>query len=249
MGGSRVSECPLNEALQSTLAILTKVRSDDLAAPTPCASWDVRALISHFVGTARWWAAAIGAEDAAADVDYTAGDFVGAYEESIRIAVAAFAAEGALDKTVRLPFGEFPGVVVRNLAAMEQFTHGWDVARAIGYSADLDPELAAGLLSQARLVIADSYRGPDGQARDRLIGLLLFWGGVCDLCLIARHSSRAPSRSGVSCSRTAIACSARSLTPKTWSRRPTCVPGALMAGSRAGRRCAPGYIRSPPMPA
>jgi uncharacterized protein (TIGR03086 family) len=164
MRGSHVSECPLNQALQSTLAILTKVRTDDLAAPTPCVSWDVRALIGHFVGTARWWAAVITEESPAADADYAAGDFVAAYEESIRIAVAAFAAEGALDKTVRLPFGEFPGTALRDLAAMEQFTHGWDLARAIGYPADLDPELAARLLSQARLTITDSYRGPDGQA-------------------------------------------------------------------------------------
>jgi uncharacterized protein (TIGR03086 family) len=159
-----VSECPLNQALQSTLAIVTKVRSDDLAAPTPCMSWNVRALISHFVGTARWWAAVIAGQDAAVDADYAAGDFVAAYEESIRIAVAAFAAEGALDKTVRLPFGEFPGAVLRDMAAIEQFTHGWDLARAMGYRADLDPELAAGLLSRARLAIIDSFRGPDGEA-------------------------------------------------------------------------------------
>jgi uncharacterized protein (TIGR03086 family) len=164
MRGSHVSEYPLNQALQSTLAILTKVQSDDLAAPTPCVSWDVRALVSHFVGTTRWWAAAIAGDDAAADADDPAADFVAAYQQSIRIAVAAFAAEGALDKTVRLPFGEFSGVVLRDLAAIEQFTHGWDLARAIGYSADLDPELAAGLLSRARLAITESYRGPDGEA-------------------------------------------------------------------------------------
>ncbi len=50
------------------------------------------------------------------------------------------------------------------MAATEQFTHGWDLARAIGYHADLDPGLATDLLSQARLVITDAYRGPDGQA-------------------------------------------------------------------------------------
>jgi uncharacterized protein (TIGR03086 family) len=170
-----VTDSPLDQALQSTLAILTKVGSADLDAPTPCASWDVRALVNHFVGTARWWAATVAGDDAAgadatagedagADVDYAAGDFVAAYEESIRLAVAAFAAEGALDKTVRLPFGEFPGAVLRDLAAMEHFVHGWDLARAIGYSADLDPELAAALLSMARLAITDAFRGPDGQA-------------------------------------------------------------------------------------
>jgi uncharacterized protein (TIGR03086 family) len=157
-------ECPLNQALQSTLAILANVRPRDLDAPTPCASWDVRALVSHFVGTARWWAASITGDGEATEADYATGDFVAAYEESIQIAVAAFAAEGALDRTVRLPFGEFPGALLRDLAATEQFTHGWDLARAIGQPTDLDPGLAAALLSQARLTITDAYRGPDGQA-------------------------------------------------------------------------------------
>jgi uncharacterized protein (TIGR03086 family) len=157
-------ECPLDQALQSTMAVLTKVRSEDLTAPTPCASWDVRALVNHFVGTARWWAATVAGEDAAPDADYAAGDFVAAYEESGRMAVAAFAAEGALERTVRLPFGEFPGAVTRDMAAMDQFMHGWDLARAIGYSADLNPELAERLLGQARFAITDGFRGPDGRA-------------------------------------------------------------------------------------
>jgi uncharacterized protein (TIGR03086 family) len=154
----------LNQAFQSTLSILGKVEPDDLGAPTPCASWDVHALINHFVGTARWWAVTIAGEGEVTDVDYAAGNFVTAYEESIQIATAAFEAEGALEKTVRLPFGDFPGAVLLSLAATEQFTHGWDLARAIGQHSDLDPGLAAGLFSQARLAVTDAYRGPDGQA-------------------------------------------------------------------------------------
>ena len=154
----------LDMALQSTLAILTKVQPADLDMPTPCASWNVRALINHFVGTARWWAGVIAGEAGDTDADYADGDFVAAYEESIRIAVGAFAAEGALERTVRLPFGEFPGTVLLGLAAMEQFTHGWDLARAIGHPTDLDPALASALLGQARLAVSDAFRGPDGQA-------------------------------------------------------------------------------------
>ena len=157
-------ESSLDRALQGTLAILTRVRPEDLDRPTPCASWDVGALVNHFVGTARWWAATISGDGGVTEADYAAGDYVAAYEESIRTAVTAFGADGALAKTVQLPFGEFPGTVLLNLATMEQFTHGWDLARAIGWSADLDPGLAAGLLSQAKLAISDSFRGPDGQA-------------------------------------------------------------------------------------
>jgi uncharacterized protein (TIGR03086 family) len=111
----------LNRALRSTLDVVTKVKPSDLDTPTPCASWDVRALINHFVGTARWWAAVVSGDDAATDEDYMAGDFVAAYEESIRMATAAFAADGVLEKTFRLPFGAFPGTVVRDMAAIDQF--------------------------------------------------------------------------------------------------------------------------------
>ena len=157
-------EYPLNEAVQSTLAVLTKVGREDLDAPTPCALWDVRALVNHFIGTARWWAGVIAGDDRATDADYAAGDFVAAYEESIAIAIGAIAADGALERTVRLPFGEFPGTVVLGMAALDQFTHGWDLARAIGSATDLDPVLASALLGQARLAISDTFRGPDGQA-------------------------------------------------------------------------------------
>jgi len=138
----------LDRALRGTLAVLAKVEPGHLEARTPCASWNVSALINHFIGTTRWWAGLVTGEGGAADVDYAAGDYVAAYEESIRIAVAAFEADGVLDKAVSLPFGEFPGAVVLDMAAVEQFTHGWDLARAIGYQADLDPGLAAELLGR-----------------------------------------------------------------------------------------------------
>ena len=154
----------LDRATTSTLAILAKVQPADLAAPTPCASWNVRALINHFVGTARWWAGILAGAANATDADYAGGDFVAAYEESIRIALAAFEADGALDRIVRLPFGEFPGTVVRGMAALDQFTHGWDLAAAIGCPTDLDPELAAQLLGQAGIAITGAFRGPDGEA-------------------------------------------------------------------------------------
>jgi uncharacterized protein (TIGR03086 family) len=98
--GSHVIE--LNRAFQSTLGILAKVQPGDLDAPTPCASWDVRALVNHFVGTARWWAVTIAGEGETTDADYAVADFVAAYEESIQMATVAFDADGALEKTVRL---------------------------------------------------------------------------------------------------------------------------------------------------
>ena len=63
-----------------------------------------------------------------------------------------------------MDLGEFSGAALLGLAATEQFTHGWDLARAIGQHTDLDPEFAAGLLAQARFAVTDAYRGADGVA-------------------------------------------------------------------------------------
>jgi uncharacterized protein (TIGR03086 family) len=154
----------LDRAFVSTRAIVAMVRPDQLAAPTPCASWDVRALISHFVGTARWAAAAIDGSSNGGSDDYAAGDFLASYDESIELALAAFGAAGALERTVRLPIGEFTGAALMQLCAGDQFTHGWDLARATGQPADLDPGLAGELLVQARVTVRDEMRGPDGAA-------------------------------------------------------------------------------------
>ena len=153
----------LDRASASTRAVLVTVGPGQLDAPTPCVSWDVRALINHFAGSARWAAATISGGEAA-DEDYAAGDFLAGYDRNIAVALAAFGAPGALAKTVQLPFGEFSGAALMRLAAREQFAHGWDLARALGQHTDLDPLLAEELLAQARTEILDAYRGPDGTA-------------------------------------------------------------------------------------
>ncbi|MQY28772.1 TIGR03086 family metal-binding protein [Nocardia aurantia] len=154
----------LRRALASTRAILAEVERDHLALPTPCASWDVAALINHFVGSARWSATVVSSSAPAPDEDFAAGDFVAAYEDSITTVTAAFETEGVLDKTFVLPFGEFSGADLLSLTAREQFVHGWDLARAIGRSHDLEPDLATDLLARARSEISDDLRGPDGTA-------------------------------------------------------------------------------------
>ena len=152
---------PLGRAFVSTRSVLVQVQAGQLAAPTPCASWDVRALIEHFTGSARWAAATIGGEEAA-DGGFAAGDFLAAYNQGIEGALAAFGTEGALEKAVTVPWGEVSGAALMWLAVNDQFVHGWDLARAIGHHTDLDPGLADELLVRGQAWITDAYRGPDG---------------------------------------------------------------------------------------
>ena len=69
---------------------------------------------------------------------------------AIKGALAAFGTEGALEKAVTLPWGEFSGAALMWLAVNDQFVHGWDLARAIGHDTDLDSGLEDELPSGAR---------------------------------------------------------------------------------------------------
>ncbi len=158
----------LDRAFASTRAVLAEVDASQLTAPTPCAAWDVRAMISHFLGTARWAAGAVsGAADAdALGDDPAVGDdpaaTLASYDQATSEALAAFAAPGALARPVSLPFGTLTGAELMVVVARDQFAHGWDLARAIGYPAVLDGELASELLALAQAEGFDAYRGPEG---------------------------------------------------------------------------------------
>ena len=156
----------LRKAFASTERVLADVKADQMDDPTPCASWNVRDLVNHIVGGTTYFAVAAetGVAPDNSRVDYTAGDFTATFATGARRAVAAFAAEGTMDKVLKLPFGELPASIFVFIAATDTFTHGWDLAKATGQSTDLDPETAAELLAAVSGFLPDSFRGPDGEA-------------------------------------------------------------------------------------
>ena len=156
----------LSQGFASTGRVLAGVSPDQLDATTPCASWTVRELINHIVGGTTFFAvtAETGAAPSGSASDFTAGDYVSEFKEGAARAVQAFEADGAMEKVMKLPFAELPGSAFVNIATVDTFTHGWDLARATGQPTDLNPELAAQLLAIAQGFLPDSLRGPDGQA-------------------------------------------------------------------------------------
>lgn len=156
----------LARAYASTGAVLAKVDPSRFDEQTPCESWKVRDLINHTIGAVEGFArvAGGGALVDGEETDYASGDFNAAFAEQSAAGLAAFRADGVLEAMMTLPFGTMPGAVVINLATTDGFTHGWDLARSLGESTDLDPELAETLLERAKQNIPPSFRGPDGTA-------------------------------------------------------------------------------------
>ncbi len=154
---------PLQQAIASTRQVIAQAADADLSAPTPCESWNVGELVNHIIGGQYFFQAGIaGTPPQGMDTDWSAGDWVGAYDEATAKTVELFSGEGVMETEYQLPFGKMPGAAFAGLATTDTFQHGWDLAKATGQSTDLDPSLAAGLLQQSRMAIQDNFRGPEG---------------------------------------------------------------------------------------
>ena len=113
-------------------------------APTPCTDWSVRELVDH-VTSEQMWVPELLAGTAIADVgdrfdgDVLGDDPVATWRLAVDAAVAAFAQEGALGRTVELSSGpraahEYLDEMVTDLAI-----HGWDLATALHVDETIDP--------------------------------------------------------------------------------------------------------------
>jgi uncharacterized protein (TIGR03086 family) len=177
----------LDQAVASTGKIVAGVRPDQLGDPTPCAEWDVRELLNHVIGVSDAFSRAAAGEPIkppAPRTDYFRGDgYAAAYEAATAAMLATWHAPGALDATITLPFGDAPGSVAASINFVDVLVHGWDLARATGQDATLDPDLAEPALEVSRNLVSDQFRsagafGPevaapaDASTANRLVAFL-----------------------------------------------------------------------------
>jgi uncharacterized protein (TIGR03086 family) len=156
-------------AVASTAEIIKGTGPDQGGLPTPCTEWDVRALLSHVIGT-LWLCEALFtgqpprypmAPGGLPATDPGGDDPVAAYAEASAAALAAAGAGDALTRVHVTPLGEMPGPLLAGFTILDIAVHGWDLARATGQPADLDGRLAAHVLAFAGQALATpDMRGP-----------------------------------------------------------------------------------------
>jgi uncharacterized protein (TIGR03086 family) len=156
----------LGTALDQTGVIIQKVRPDQAELPTPCSSWDVRALVNHivhdiqgFTESAKGGAFRQGADDVIGD------DWITAYGDAAAELLAAWDRPGATEGTITLSFGEFPRTWLVGQQIADLAVHAWDVAKAIGRSTDLDPAVGALALEWGRANLSPQFRGDEASGK------------------------------------------------------------------------------------
>jgi len=133
-------------ALAATRVVVAGIGDDQWSLPTPCSEWNVRELVNHIV-TGNFWAAELGSGKTIAEVgDRLDGDTVGtdpaaSYRASAEAAADAFNAPGAMDAPCAVSYGPVPGSVYCGHRILDVTIHGWDLAKATGQDATIDPEL------------------------------------------------------------------------------------------------------------
>jgi len=157
---------PLARAVDQTAAIISRARPDQATLPTPCRSWDVRALVNHVVHDVQQFTAmATGGRYQKDDSDVIGDDWVGAYGKAADALLEAWRSEGALDRTVQLPFGERPATWSVGQQVADLVVHGWDIATATGQPTELDPELGQLALDWGRENLRPQFRGDEASGQ------------------------------------------------------------------------------------
>ncbi|WP_102925169.1 TIGR03086 family metal-binding protein [Streptomyces noursei] len=155
-------------AVHDSVALVNRLAPGDLARPTPCAGWDLAALLSHLTAQHRGFAAAaLGrGQDLAHWVVRPLGDDIATavtrYRHAAEDVLAAFATVDDPDRPFALP--EFttertvPAARAMGFHLIDYVVHSWDLARTLDLPYAPGPELLDASLPIARAV-------PDGPNR------------------------------------------------------------------------------------
>jgi uncharacterized protein (TIGR03086 family) len=163
----------LERVLGEARALVSSLTNDDLPTQTPCSEWKVTGLVEHMIGVVTNFGRALGGgaptPPSASGADgATAGSLSAAYGQAVDALVSAARAPGALDKTLKLPFGEMPAQRGIGIALADQMIHTWDLSKALGRPYTMDETLATMVLRGMHELIAAN---PNARGEGRAFGL------------------------------------------------------------------------------
>lgn len=156
---------------------IAAVQPSERTAATPCAEWDVDALLEHMAGGPAYLLAALG-RPAPAITDPAS------YRAAVAACTAALREPGALDRRCQSPAGfEWSLAEATAGTAMDQLIHTWDLAVATGAERTLDAGVVDAVVAKFLPQMPEIGRsagivGPavevpdDAPAQDRLLGAM-----------------------------------------------------------------------------
>ena len=176
----------LDRAVNQMNAVIARISVGQEDLPTPCADWDVRALLTHVIGHSMpnlIVAATGGTPDWQAPAAPVEADWAEAYRTAAHELLATWRAAD-VERMVAGGGGQAPLRARADQQIAELAVHAWDLVKATGQREPLDPAVAERALSWSRQMLKPEFRGaglafgpevpvsPDAPSYDRLAGWL-----------------------------------------------------------------------------
>jgi uncharacterized protein (TIGR03086 family) len=168
----------MRRVIEVTGRVVDDIEPAQLDDPSPCLGWTVRDVLNHIVAGAEMFALCV-RDGSVPDeklgeimtTDRLGDDYKASFHHAADEANEVFAIPGAMNRIVKLPFGEMPAGMALDIAIFDVTTHAWDLAKATGQSTDLDPEVADVAYQVAQTMLNDDLRnagmfGPEVVAPD-----------------------------------------------------------------------------------
>jgi uncharacterized protein (TIGR03086 family) len=155
----------LTSALAQLRRLIGRVHREQLALPTPCPQWDVRALLGHVLAVVERSALVAEGEPTptgAQVVRIEPGSWRHAFDASAARARSAWAGPQALTGTAAGPWGRISAPVALSGFVLELVAHAWDLAVGIGHPEPLDGELATAAMGIATRLAPAELRDAGG---------------------------------------------------------------------------------------
>ncbi|HXR69360.1 TIGR03086 family metal-binding protein [Actinocrinis sp.] len=171
----------LERSLSYALGCVNEVTPADLANPTPCAQWDLRALLWHVSDSLSALIEGGAYGSIQLGVPANSPDPLAQFRGRAAAVLGAWS-DPAMQRPIKLGDAALPPAVVASVGALEIAVHGWDIARSRRAPRPIPESLAADLLPLGPPLIgaagrtamfAPAVRVPDtASAGDRLLALV-----------------------------------------------------------------------------
>jgi len=134
----------IEKAVQHASKAVHGVKAEQYGDQTPCSEFKVKDLLNHMLGGLEMVRdAASGGSPAMPEGDQVGADPGKEYDARSARLLDVIREPGTLDRTWKMPFGEFPGQAMAGIAFVEHVTHGWDLAKATGQDTTIPDDLIA----------------------------------------------------------------------------------------------------------